>query len=95
MNPQAKPYSKRISDQVEESFERSERFFQVDGYWFFKTRENIDYGPYESVVECRYAYNDFLDVVDNQSLFEGFAATSESIAYSDEEGVKIPKITLL
>ena len=32
---------------------RSERFFQVDGIWFFTTRENIDVGPYDSESEAR------------------------------------------
>ena len=59
-------------------FDRSGRFFCRKGSWFFKTREAIDYGPYESRVECRYAYNEFIDVVSESSVF-----TIESFDYQD------------
>ncbi len=32
---------------------RSERFFTVDGAWFFSTREGIDVGPYTTKVDTR------------------------------------------
>lgn len=59
-------------------FERSGRFFCRKGSWFFKTRENIDYGPFENRVECRYAYNEFIEVVDGSSNMP-----SETFDYQD------------
>jgi hypothetical protein len=32
---------------------RSDRFFQVDGVWFFSTREGIDVGPYDFEEEAK------------------------------------------
>jgi len=37
---------------------RSERFFCVDGKWFFSTREGVDVGPYSS----RYSANNGLSL---------------------------------
>lgn len=32
---------------------RSDRFFQVDGVWFFATREGIDVGPFNSEADAK------------------------------------------
>ena len=32
---------------------RAERFFQVDGVWFFATREGIDVGPFDSEADAK------------------------------------------
>ena len=32
---------------------RAERFFQVDGVWFFSTREGIDVGPFDSEIDAK------------------------------------------
>ena len=60
-------YSIRNGETTTRQFVRSGRFFQMKGHWFFKTREGIDYGPYVSRTECRYAYNEFLDLVASQN----------------------------
>jgi len=57
----------RCNEKSHTVFERSGRFFCRKGSWFFKTREAIDYGPFESRVECRYAYNEFIEVVSDSS----------------------------
>ena len=44
-------------------FDRSGRFFCRNGSWFFRTREEIDCGPYKSRRECRDAYNEFIFLV--------------------------------
>lgn len=59
----------RSNEPTEDLHERSGRFFCRKGSWFFKTREAIDYGPFESRVECRYAYNEFIDVVSDSNDF--------------------------
>jgi len=56
-------FSYRKEEQSSGLYDRSGRFFCRKGSWFFKTREGIDYGPYQSRVECRYAYDEFIDVV--------------------------------
>lgn len=33
---------------------RSNRFFQVEGIWFFSTREGLDVGPFDSENDARY-----------------------------------------
>jgi hypothetical protein len=37
----------------QQSWYRSDRFFQVEGVWFFSTREGIDVGPYGYEAEAR------------------------------------------
>ena len=56
-------FSYRKEEQASGLYDRSGRFFCRKGSWFFKTREGIDYGPYQSRVECRYAYDEFIEVV--------------------------------
>ncbi|MGB0496427.1 MAG: DUF6316 family protein [Kangiellaceae bacterium] len=56
-------FSYRKEEQAAGLYDRSGRFFCRKGSWFFKTREGIDYGPYQSRVECRYAYDEFIEVV--------------------------------
>lgn len=36
-----------------QSWFRSDRFFQMNGVWFFSTREGIDVGPFDSEVEAK------------------------------------------
>jgi len=60
-------YSFRSGEQENQVFERSGRFYSIKGNWFFKTREDINYGPYISRTECKYAYQEFLDLVSSQS----------------------------
>lgn len=36
-----------------QSWSRSQRYFQVDGVWFFATREGLDVGPFDSEQEAR------------------------------------------
>ena len=69
-------------------FTRTGRFFTRSRHWYFKTREGLDYGPFESRTECRYAFNEFLDVVSNQS-----ALITEPLDYeSSSTEWKMPKI---
>ncbi len=61
----------RNDEKTDGFYDRSGRFFCRKGSWFFKTREAIDYGPYQNRVECRYAYNEFIDVVADTQGFSG------------------------
>lgn len=60
-NPQM--YKPRNGEAGMPEFTRSGRFYCVNNNWFFKTREGLNYGPYSSKTECRYAYDEFIDVV--------------------------------
>ena len=71
-------FTYRSNEQPDGLFDRSGRFFCRKGSWFFKTRENIDYGPFENRVECRYAYNEFIEVVSDSNQL-----SSESFDYQD------------
>ena len=71
-------FKNRNNEPSEGSFVRSGRFFCRKGSWFFKTREGVDYGPFESRVECRYAYNEFIDVVSDSNNFP-----SDAFDYQD------------
>ena len=50
-------------------FDRSARFFCRNGSWFFRTREEVDCGPYKTHDECKDAYSEFIFLVsDSLSL---------------------------
>ncbi|MEM9103805.1 MAG: DUF6316 family protein [Pseudomonadota bacterium] len=50
----------RKTDLKSASYFRSERFFLRGFYWYFKTRENIEYGPYASKEEAFIELQKFL-----------------------------------
>lgn len=78
----------RKSEETTGAYDRSGRFYCKKGSWFFKTREEIDYGPYETRVECRYAYNEFIDVVSSAAIM-----TPNNIDYQDSDSNwQLPKI---
>ena len=83
-------YLFRNGEENVKQFQRSGRFYTRMGHWYFKTREGIDYGPYESRTECRYAYNEFIDVVSNQSDLSAAPLDYQPSA----NGWKLPKINL-
>lgn len=81
-------FNYRSNEQAEGVFDRSGRFFCSKSSWFFKTREGIDYGPYQSRIECRYAYNEFIEVVSDSKKLQ-----SNSFDYQDTStNWKPPKI---
>lgn len=41
--------------------DRTDRFCQQDGLWFFKTREGLDVGPFESRSDAHYALLYFVE----------------------------------
>ncbi|WP_353896630.1 DUF6316 family protein [Aliikangiella maris] len=83
-------YVQRCGEEPCLKFERTGRFYRISGNWFFKTREGVNYGPYTDKTECRYAYNEFIDIVNNNQSLGGI-----DIGFNDEETTfKIPKITL-
>ncbi|PHS15636.1 MAG: hypothetical protein COA86_13160 [Kangiella sp.] len=83
-------FSYRKEEQSSGLYDRSGRFFCRKGSWFFKTREGIDYGPYQSRVECRYAYEEFIDVVSGASNLNFGKQTTE---YQDAKSDwNLPKI---
>jgi hypothetical protein len=42
----------RMGDKSERAWYRSDRFFSINGLWFFTTREKIDMGPFMSRKEA-------------------------------------------
>ena len=68
----------RKSEENTGLFDRSGRFYCKRGSWFFKTREAIDYGPYQTRIECRYAYNEFIEVVSSAEIM-----TPNNFEYQD------------
>jgi len=80
MTDKVTQFKHRSNEEQHGVFKRSGRFYCRDGSWFFKTREAINYGPYESKTECRYAYNEFIEVVSDTS---DLPLQSESFDYQD------------
>lgn len=42
---------------------RSDRFFAVNAYWFFSTREGADIGPFESKNDALTGLNTFIEFI--------------------------------
>lgn len=96
MASQQPPYVRRNNETSETAqFTRSGRFLCLDGRWFFKTREGLDYGPYASRTECKYAYAEFIDVVSNQNDFSNSVqnAQRQNDLYDSSSDFKMPKIS--
>ncbi len=78
MTDKVSHFQYRNNEDTKGLYDRSGRFFCRKGSWFFKTREAVDYGPFQSRVECRYAYNEFIEVVSDSSNFP-----AEAFDYQD------------
>lgn len=81
-------YKKRSGENSTCEFTRSGRFYCQQGNWYFKTREGLNYGPYSSRTECKYAYDEFIDVVSGPNDLGGIPVDFDS----GESDFKIPKI---
>jgi len=46
---------------------RHNRFFQQHDYWYYRTREGIDIGPFDSQEEARRGVQEFIDYVVNHN----------------------------
>jgi hypothetical protein len=46
---------------------RQNRFFQQYDYWYYRTREGIDIGPFDTKAEAERGVNEFIDYVVNQN----------------------------
>ncbi len=84
----------RCNESSNKEFTRTGRFLTLNGCWFFKTREGFNYGPYANKTECRYAYDEFIEVVSNQVEFDKVSLEFETPAPTDSrsQGWKVPKI---
>ncbi len=88
MAAQLTPFVSRSGENLTKQYIRCGRFFHNDDLWYFKTREGVNYGPYESRTECKYAYEEFLEVVSDQKTLGGIA-----IDFRDtESNWKVPNI---
>lgn len=43
--------------------ERTGRFLQKQGYWYYTTREGIDIGPFDSRYDAEIGVGDFIDFI--------------------------------
>lgn len=46
---------------------RHNRFFQQHEYWYYRTREGIDIGPFDSLSDAQRGANEFIDYVVNHN----------------------------
>lgn len=46
---------------------RHNRFFEQFDYWYYRTREGIDIGPFDTLVEAQRGANEFIDYVVNHN----------------------------
>lgn len=53
---------KRIGEQGQVP-ERNERFFKKEDYWYYKTREGVAIGPFDSLNEARTGASEFVDFI--------------------------------
>jgi hypothetical protein len=42
---------------------RESRYFDKDGYWYYKTREGVEIGPFDSLHEAEHGVSDFIDFI--------------------------------
>lgn len=42
---------------------RHDRFFQVQDYWYYSTREGVDIGPFDNVEEASVGASEFIDFI--------------------------------
>lgn len=42
---------------------RHDRFFQVEDYWYYSTREGVDIGPFDNVEEASVGASEFIDFI--------------------------------
>jgi hypothetical protein len=46
---------------------RHSRVFQKQDYWYYRTREGIDIGPFDTMAEAQRGVHEFIDYVVNQN----------------------------
>ncbi len=42
---------------------QSSRFFEKDEYWYYRTREGVNIGPFDSLSEAELGASDFIDFI--------------------------------
>jgi hypothetical protein len=90
----------RSGETSRQEFIRHGRFARINNLWYFKTREGVDYGPFNSQTECKYAYEEFIDVVAYQTSLsidvqEVSIQSDSNLDLEPEPDWKIPKIDFL
>jgi chromatin remodeling complex protein RSC6 len=53
-------YKDRRNGESETAIARSDRFFQQEAYWYFRTREGLDIGPFDKKEDAETGFNGFL-----------------------------------
>jgi hypothetical protein len=54
--------AKRDGD-IGASHQRTDRFFQKQGYWYYSTREGVDIGPFDARDDAEDGCMEFIDFV--------------------------------
>lgn len=49
--------------EADHSATRRSRFFQVDGYWYYSTREKVNIGPFDSLQDAERGASAFIEFV--------------------------------
>ncbi|WP_423896266.1 DUF6316 family protein [Candidatus Pelagadaptatus aseana] len=63
------------------SHQRTERFFQREGYWYYSTREGVDIGPFDARDDAEDGCMEFIDFVCNDSA-DDFSKTLALYRYA-------------
>ena len=54
---------------------RNDRFFKLNDYWYYTTREGVDIGPFDNKEEASVGASEFIDFI--CGVEPGFARTLE------------------
>lgn len=53
----------RHGEQGQVTNTRSERFFQMENYWYYTTREGVNIGPFDGLEDAKTGCSDFIDFI--------------------------------
>ena len=53
----------RLGEQGSEPESRSSRYFEKDGYWYYRTREGVNIGPFDTIGEAELGASEFIDFI--------------------------------
>src|SRR5690606_17317146 len=71
--------------------ERSGRFLQKEGYWYYSTREGVDIGPFDSRVDAEVSVSAFIDII-SASEPKVLAALKHSRAAWPDDITPLPRV---
>ena len=66
---------------------RTDRYFTIDGFWYFATREQVDFGPFATRLDARRATVRYIDTQHTMARLRSGNAVRDSDATFDPAGV--------